>query len=494
MKALRLIILTGVLGALAPSSALGQAAAPPSAASAKPKADKPSGKDKKDAKAADAGAAADAAGLPSGHPPVDNGLPAGHPSVENGEDDEDAAPADPHGGSAARDPRFFKAPPDSSEDDPALPVGTIVASLKDAQDKPIPGAPLILGILHSSVAKGDSSERRSVITDNDGNFRFDGLTIGSGTTYRISTTRGPATYALAPFGLNDRVGKHAVLHSYDISSDIDSLSVGMQGVVYIALREDSIQIDQFISVFNLGAVSWIADTPFTLPAGFKAFNKQDTGQEARVDEVKGTGAALRGTFPPGRRDLAFRYQVPLNDEARQTIRIEMPPHVAAARVMAESGKSMGLEVPSFPPPQAGRREGKRVLTTERQIAARGDGALSTLEITLTGLPTPGPGRWIAASLAVFALIAGFVYFEQKRGDTSIDTETRDDLLEAREALLSEIVTLERAHKSGEIGPKSYARLRAALIDSLARIVSMLDAAKADEKKRRREARSVESAS
>jgi hypothetical protein len=498
-RVVRFLILVSALGAMTPTSALGQPAAPTSAPSAKPKEDKPTGKDKKDATAADAGApaaagsAADAGALPAGHPPVNAGLPAGHPSVDDDEDEDAAQPANPHGGNPAKDPRFFQAPPDNSEEDLTLPVGSIVATIRDAQDKSIPRAPLTLTILRNTVAKGESTDRRDMVTDDNGSVRFDGLEIGSGVTYRISTKRGSATYSLPPFPLNDRAGRRAVLHSYETSSAIEEISVGMQEVVFLSLREDSIQVEQLISVFNLGAISWIADTTFSLPTGFKAFNKQETMSDGRIDEVKGTGAALRGTFPPGRRDISFRYQVPLDNEAKQTLRMEMPPHVAQARVIAESSKSMGLEVPGFPKPQQTRREGKRLLITERQIS-RNEGGLSMLEATLTGLPTPGPGRIIAAVMACLIVAAGIVHFVRNSSNATMDAEARDDLIEAREALLSEIVALERAHKSGEIGPRTYARLRAALLDSLARIVSMLDVAKAQGKKRRREARAAESAS
>ena len=46
----------------------------------------------------------------------------------------------------------------------------------------------------------------------------------------------------------------------------------------------------------------------------------------------------------------------------------------------------------------------------------------------------------------------------------------------RDAVLGEIVALERAHQNGEVGPKTYARVRPALIDALARIVALIEAA------------------
>jgi hypothetical protein len=408
-----------------------------------------------------------ASALPPRHPPVGDEVPSPAPGV----DDDEAA--DPHAGV---DPRFFNPPEDVVSDDPSLPVGTIVVTIKDAQDKPIARAPVTLGVLHSTVAKGDSTEHIARDGDEVGSVRFEGLAVGSGHTYRVSTTRGPATYAHAPFSLTDKVGKRVTVHSYEVSGSLEDLPLAMQGMVYVSLREDSIQVEQLLSVYNLGPVAWVADMPIQLPKGFKAFNKQDAMDDARVEEVPGAGAAIRGTFPPGRRDLDFRYQVPLDDEAKQTLRLRLPQRVAQARVIAEASRSMMLEVTGFPPAKRVEgRDGKRLLVTEQQVA-RATGGLTALDITLSGLPTLGPGRWIAVALAIFALGSGIIYFTRTAGGL-LDADAQQDLAEARDALLGEIVALERAHQNGEVGPKTYARVRSALLDALARIVAMIEAAR-----------------
>ena len=311
--------------------------------------------------------------------------------------------------------------------------------------------------------------------DEDGSARFDGLATGSGHSYRVSTTRGSASYAHPPIGLGFKSGRRVTLHAYEASGKLDStMLVVMRSIVILSMREDAIQVHQLLSVINMGRVSWLADLPFELPQGFKAFNKQDAADDARIEEVPGTGAALRGTYPPGQRDLEFSYQVPLAGEAVQTLRVRLPNRVSAARVAAEASRSMTLEVKGFPAakPVEGR-EGKRVLLTD--LTARSPGEASNLDITIGGLPTQGPGRWITVALAALVAIAGIVYFAQS-GSAALDEDARRDLVEAREALLGEIVALERAHKTGEIGPKTYARVRASLLDALARIVTMIEAA------------------
>lgn len=420
-------------------------------------------------------------GLPPGHPAIsdDDEMPADHPPIDDADDD-DSDDDNPHGqmqqqNPHGQDPRFFTPPADKAEDDPSLPAGTIVLRILDANDKPVAGADVSLGILHSSVARGDSRERKAGRANDKGELRFDGLDVGSGTTYRIVTTKNDAEFADTPFALGDKVGKRATLHVYDTTDDISQALVGAQATVYIALREDALVVDEFMSIYNVGRVAWVADASFALPAGFKAFNHPESMGDVRIDETK-KGAALRGTITPGRHDVSFRYQVPLEEVEKQSLSIGMPPHVAQARVIAEASKTMGLAVGDFPAAQKSQnREGKRVLVTERTVG-RAEGGMPSLAVTLTGLPVPGSGRWLAVALAAVAILVGVSYVRSSAGG-AIDDDALDELVEAREALLGEIVQLERLKRDGEVGPRTYSRLRAALLDSLARIVDRIDDAK-----------------
>lgn len=457
-------------------------APPPTKPARRPEGDEPETKGDARAPEGDAGAAARApgeGGLPPGHPPVGEDLPLGHPPVGAGRGaGHGKAGGDPHGEGAGPHGRFdlFDPPPDRAEDDASLPPGVVVVTIKDAEDRPVPRSPITLGILRSTVAKGESRERLARETDEAGVFRFEGLATGSATSYRVTTTRGPATFAAPPFTLGDKAGKRVVLHTYDVASGIDDVLVGMQGIVYVSLREDAIQVENLLGVFNVGRVAWVPDdVAFALPDGFKAFTRQEGMTDVRVDEVKGTGAALRGTFGPGQHELTFRYQVPLEGGERQRLHIELPPRVAQMRVMVEASKSMGVEVAGFPGAQrTTNRDGKRILVTERQVS-RAEGGIQALDVTITGLPTPGPGRWIAVGLGVALLAYAGAHVARKRDGLATDDEdARRDLLDAKSALLDEIVALERAHRRGDIGPKAYARMRAALLDALARIVERLD--------------------
>jgi hypothetical protein len=435
-----------------------QAAAPSASASAASPSAAPAG--------------AEQGALPPGHPPVagsGDGLPPGHPPVAEDEDE----PAPLAHGAAHGDPNVFRPPEDTAVDDPSLPPGTVVVTVKDAQEKGLPRAPVALSARHSSVAKGERDERFARDGDDGGAVRFEGLPFGAGHAYIATTTRGSAQYTAPQFGLSERAGKRVTVHSYEVSGSLNDVRVYFKGEIDIGLREDAIVIEQPLGVLNMSPVAWLANVPIDLPAGFKAFNKQDGTDDARVEEVPGKGAAIRGTFPPGQRALHFRYQVPLDDEPTQTLHLRLPKNMVQVRVVAEASRAMSIKVAGFPPAErVDGRDGKHYLLTEQQISQTLP-ELSTIDITLSGLPTPGPGRWIAVALAVLVLGAGIAYFTQTGG--ALDDDARRDMLDAREALLSELVALERAFKDGTVGPKTYARVRPALLDALARIVAMIEA-------------------
>jgi hypothetical protein len=463
-----------------------------SAAAAKP-ADKP------DAGAADAGprdaglGPVDGSALPVGHPPVGDELPEGHPQVggnpHGGNPHGDMHGDDgPHGGRG----EFFEAPPDTAIDDPSLPPGTIVLTIKDAEDKPLPKTSVVIGILESSVAKGDSRKRRTVETDAEGTAQVDGLSVGGGTSYRISTTRDGGSFASQPFSLSSKAGKRVVVHAYQSTNNVENVLVGMQAFVFVSLREDALSVEHMFNIFNIGPTAWVPDlngAKMTLPDTYKAFNTSDAMTDVKFVEGKDKDASLVGTIGPGQNEANFRYHVPLAGSERQTFRIALPPRVGEVRVFSEAGKTMGLEVNGFPSAQKQRgRDGRKVWITARQ-AAPGEHGIKTLDITITGLPTPGPGRWIAVLAALSALGLMAVYLV-KQQDPNTAEDTRGDLIEARDALLGEFVTLEKAHRKGDIGPKTYQRLRTALLDALARIESRLDEVRAARTERRRQNRAA----
>ncbi|HRI67630.1 MAG TPA: hypothetical protein PK156_25475, partial [Polyangium sp.] len=468
------------------------AAKPPAAPSASAAAGKPS--DKPDAGPPDAGPSdgglgpVDGSTLPPGHPAVDDELPEGHPNVGNNphaaaHDDEG-----PHGGRNG----FFEPPQDMALDDPDLPPGTIHLTIKDADDKPIPRASVVISILESSVAKGDSRKRRTVETDDQGSAQLDGMTVGGGTSYRISTTRDGGSFASEPFGLTPKGGKRVIVHAYESSADVEKVLVGMQAFVFVSLKEDVLSVEHMFNIFNIGKTAWVPDlngAKMTLPDKYKAFNASDAMADIKFVEGKSSDASLVGTLGPGQNEANFRYHVPLQGSERQTIHVTLPPRVGEVRVFSEAGKTLGLEVAGFPTAQKQRgRDGRRVWITARQ-ATQGEHGMRTLDITITGLPTPGPGRWIAVVAALSALGLLGVFLTKQQDPEAIE-DIRTDLLEARDAILNRFIMIEEDHRQGIIGPKTYERWRTELLDALARIEARLANVPAPAVPRKRAGQSV----
>jgi hypothetical protein len=116
--------------------------------------------------------------------------------------------------------------------------------------------------------------------------------------------------------------------------------------------------------------------------------------------------------------------------------------------------------------------GQRVLVT-RRVAVRGQASgLGDFTASLAGIPTPGSGRWIAVLIATALAGLGFAAFRGKLGnETNADLQDRD-AERARRLLLDELVQLTRARREQRIGPSTYESARRALVEALARIVSM----------------------
>lgn len=386
-----------------------------------------------DASPADAGGA-----LPAGHAPT------GHAHAQTLE-------------------QMLEAPPDGVEPDAALPPGSIAVELRDEADKPLAGFGFTLASVRSSVAKGDSREHRAGATDAAGRARMDGLARGSDVSYRVSASRDGAAYGSAPFFLDAERGSRVVLHVYPATSDLAVARVVVQGVLYVDLKDDRVQVHQVLTIMNFGRTAWVpADVVMPLPSDFTALRASQTMSDVGVEPAAGRGARLRGTFGPGRRDVELSWQVPYHGSDKVDVTVGMPPHVVVLRVMAVAGKEMHLAVDGFPASRPGTDpQGQRVLFTQREVETS-SAPISEVRVHLTDIPTPGaaPFAVAAASAAVVAL--GLMVGRRRTRRDGGDPK------EGRSALLSDLEILEGAKAAGEVGPKTYEKARRDIVDAIAR--------------------------
>jgi hypothetical protein len=406
-------------------------------------------------------------------------MPPGHPEV--GRENNDALPPGhppPRAATQGGQPSD-SLPEDTSQKDNTLPPGSIVVEVRDRADAPVPRADVTLGILQQSVAKGESRRRTTQKADDQGVTRFENLERGGGVAYRISVPwpnddgGEGATYAASPFQLDLHHGQRVRLHVYPVTSRVENTLLGMQGIIYLELKDDVVQVDELFEVFNLGAVTWVpSDLVIDLPRGFRAFSAQRDMSDTGFDAVAERGAKMRGTFSPGQHQVQFRYQVPYEGGESMKLGVSLPPRVIRMRVMAEASKTMTLHVADFPNAISdANQRGQRVLLTERQARA-GDAPLSRVSVTLDNIPTEGSAKWITVAITAATLAFGvYVAREQEKIKVAGSRAGDRDTERARARLVAEIAALDTAAQAGEIGPQAHARIRQALIDSLARVMA-----------------------
>lgn len=402
------------------------------------------------AKAARPAAQAHDATAREGDSTTDSAVPAGHPAMA-------AAPgADP----AA----------DVSESTPGLPPGVISATIVTDKGVPLSGAHVRLGILFQRIAEGESRTEKFAEADSTGTARFTDLAHGTDHAYRVTIQSGPASYQTAPFNLRPDMGQRVVLHVFPSTPDIENAQVGMRGYMYIETRDDVFQFECLFRVFNVGQITWVPQNlVIELPKGFKAFKAQDGMTDVHFEQVDGVGARLKGTFSPGQAEASFRFQLPKSTEDSASFRMSLPPHVVEMRVIAEASAAMNLEVDGFQPPvAAANQNGQRVLVSVKQLLRR-DEQLKDFTATLSGIPVPGPGRWVAILIALGMAIGGVLAARGAFDDAEGGKDAEADKKRAREILMRELLALEAARAAQKIGPRSYEQSRLRLIDAVARL-------------------------
>jgi hypothetical protein len=381
-------------------------------------------------------------------------VPAGHPPV---------------GSAAAPAPKLEE---DAVIPSPEVPAGTIRVKLVNEKGEPLPNADVKLGILFQKISEGEQKSEQRAKTDINGFASFSGLTQSSDFSYRVSARSGPAEYSSDPIQLKGGQGVLALLHVYPVTRDLESASIGSRGFIYVETRDDVFQFEVLFRIFNMGTVTWVPDgTEMKLPAGFKAFKAGESMGDARFEEEAGRGVRLAGTFSPGQHNVSFRFQIPRKEEDSASFRFGMLPHTAEIRFIAEAAATMQLDVEGFEKPQVDTNQnGQRVVVT-RHVARRGEAPMKSFEAQLSGIPTPGMGRWIAVLIGGLLAAVGGAAYAGKLGTETQQQLRRKDAERAQKVLLDELVELTRARRDERIGPSTFESARRALVEALSRIVS-----------------------
>jgi hypothetical protein len=348
----------------------------------------------------------------------------------------------------------------SAEPSDAVPAGTIRVRVEGVQGEALEGASVLLGILSQG---GGGRKRIAEQTDANGEVVYSGLETGSGQAYRVSVPYEGAKYGSTPFRLPPGQGYQVRITALPTTSDPKSLLLA-EGRTMLELKNERVHVIQQYRLMNLGETTYVFPDDgllVELPDDFTAFQTQETMTDQRVardDE----GFRVHGSLPPGApATLVWAFDIPVSG-TEATFEYPVPWSVYTYQVMAAASEGMRLDVDGMPATEKVEHDGGTMLVTEVRRRPE-DPPLDRVEITLRGIPGPGPYRWMALGGMLIMVFAGLMLATQG-GRRAVDKRARQ---RRRRELLEEAAEIERMHAAGEIGPRYRQQRMDAVVTELA---------------------------
>lgn len=430
-----------------PAPALANPTAPskpqPTAADAPPAADKP--------KPAQPPAAAPAV------PPQPNAALAA--AAAQGQAQEQEPPPvgeDPHANAASAQgaPALARRPIAQAAPSPQVAPGSIHVRVLDPAEHPIANAELQLGVMAQDGRKATPAR-----TGADGTFVFDKLPVGDKQAYRVNVLYQGAKYSSNPFRLSSDSGYDVTIRRLDVTQDVRDIVLYV-GATSLQLKDERLRIVQQARLVNIGAKTYVFPDKGLLVAFPKeavAFQAEDVMTDQHMKESVGEGMRITGSMPPGEVTLTWGFDVPQSDTTAE-FNFELPWMTFAYRVLADAAPGMKLEVDDMPPAELHTDNGSRFLVTEL-VKSVGEQPLRRVHIKLSGIPGPGPMRFIAVGLALCVLALG-AFLSRRRpttGPSVLAGGAGPQLTLAQEQarLLERARELEADRVRGDIGPEFH---------------------------------------
>jgi hypothetical protein len=391
-------------------------------------------------------------------------LPPGHPAVAPG--------GDPHAGLGVPEADLSRAmaAPDvaSATESDAVPAGSIRVTVVDPSGAPLPNVEVQLGVMR----QGGDRERTPSTTAADGVTVYSALPTGVGQAYRVNVIADGATYSSTPFQLPPTRGYEVRVTRLPTTHDERVLLVVI-GQTFVEIHEERLHVIEEMQLSNLGDATYVFPehgVELALPHGFLAFQSQPVMTDQRIEEVSGRGVALHGSLPPGRVTLAFAYDLPIT--ARDmSFEVALPIRTYIYRVITDAPTGLRLDVDGMPRAIHFEEQGRPLLGTEIQRQP-GEPRLQHLIVHMSGIPGPGPLRWIALAAAILLVLGGLAV-AMRPGNAD---PTGAALADRRRELLEELKVIEAEFASGEIGPAYRQSQRAAIVRGLATVLHEEDRA------------------
>jgi hypothetical protein len=374
-------------------------------------------------------------------------------------------PNNPHG-VKRQGPQIFPAP--------ELPAGEIEVRLTSKTLEGIENQEVVLVDSKQSIERGNVDSQLVGRTDARGVVRFSGQATETDHVYDVQVSMNGARYSTGQFQFRKQdTGLRVVLPVYESSSTLDGLLVLTRTLIVMVPQDDLFVVDVLLRVENYGEVAWVPDNvTFRLPDGFKALTVREPKADARFEPNGDEGVKLAGTLTPGQHDLMFRFHLPTDGKSERSFQFPTSLNTGMVRVILESSPTMKLDVPGFPDAEESRNnEGQRRLMTGRDFVNDKVQAPENIEVKISGIPTPPPGKTVAVGLAAALALGGIAQtLGRRRSTASLRSDlSKEDRERAGELLLEELISLEQAFAQGAIGRKTHEQAKRQLLEAYARL-------------------------
>ncbi|MGB8329627.1 MAG: carboxypeptidase-like regulatory domain-containing protein [Polyangiales bacterium] len=348
--------------------------------------------------------------------------------------------------------------------DAELPAGTIRVEVVDPSGAAIAQQAVRLGIMEQSGGR----ESEACITDDQGTCSFNGLLTDSKHSYRVNVPYEGARYSSTPFRIEETKGQRVRVVRLPTTTD-DQRVFQVLGRTMIEFRGDRAHISQEARLTNLGDATYVfpdGGLRIRLPDGFKAFDSMAVMTDQRLAATD-DGLELSGSIPPGRVDLMWTYDVPVDGRSLM-IEQAIPFATMEYQVVSDYVEGMSLEVEGFQVARVHEGADRRFLVAGL-MRSPGDPPVDPLRIHIRGIPGGGPLPYLASAIAAIFVFLGIWLLLRPLDQSAILATVRE---ERRTELLDEIASLEGQREAEAIGPSYYEHRRRELTDELAIVLRM----------------------
>lgn len=359
------------------------------------------------------------------------------------------------------------------------------------------------------MAQGNSSrDLVTITTDAQGRYAFGSLESDSSTQYALYTSYQGAQYVSDLIDLSKKADQQVNLTVYDATSSTANIAVVQASILIAKPNQQSgrLTISEDFIFENLSNMTYVGRLDashgkpnallFSLPAGAGFLSLGPSFNGYTTTQVN-TGFASNAAVPPGTSEFSFSFQVPYSNDNYQFTYKAIYPTVVLSLLTPTSilTTPQGLTAKGPTNTQSGTFQmfqGK-TLTANSSVGARLDHLPPPDKATPQQSGTNPGLLWVALlliALMILAGIGGYIYNARRRGAASSrgkpttraktpQSSSKKAPAATKEALLQELLELDKAYESGKLKKSAYQEQRAQLKARLRTLMDKQSAKSAD---------------